>query len=266
MLEGANMDENGNDGGRTAMERLARMLGECVLSCNDSAASWAEAHGIDCDDVLYTVIKGNARSDIKRRIEDARGEDECTHTYPERELKRMTGMYLDGRRCTRGEVNEMVDAVEGWKAKAAELDALRGAGRVAPEGCRWPRFGDGYPLALGGEAYGRDGERLRVVAVTHRGKAAVRPWGRTDGRGARWVPLSSLAHERPDSWGRLREDVRKDYTAYWGCIGFCCDKCPALVDGKKPNERYDTAGCHTAEQLDILARAERLAGVNGDGR
>lgn len=288
------MDENGNDGGRTAMERLARMLGECVLSCNDSAASWAEAHGIDCDDVLYTVIKGNARSDIKRRIEDARGEDECTHTYPERELKRMTGMYLDGRRCTRGEVNEMVDAVEGWKAKAAELDALcielgtddgdealfvarelldehyelkelRGAGRVAPEGCRWPRFGDGYPLALGGEAYGRDGERLRVVAVTHRGKAAVRPWWRTDGRGARWVPLSSLAHERPDSWGRLREDVRKDYTAYWGCIGFCCDKCPALVDGKKPNERYDTAGCHTAEQLDILARAERLAGVRDDG-
>ena len=79
-----------------------------------------------------------------------------------------------------------------------------------------------------------------------------------------WCPASWLTHERPDSWGRLREDVRKDYTAYWGCIGFCCDKCPALVDGKKPNERYDTAGCHTAEQIDLLARAERLAGVQGE--
>lgn len=256
------MDEKTD--GRTAMERLARELAECMLSCDISAAKWAEAHGIDCDDVLYTVIKDNARADIKRRIRDASGEDECTRTYPESELKRMTGMYLDGRRCTRGEVNEMVDAVEGWKAKASELDALCGAGRVVPEGCRWPGFGDGGRLALGGEAWTRDGGRVRVVAVSHRGKAAVRPWGRKDGRGARWVPASSLLAERPDSWWRLREDVRKDYTAYWGCIGFCCDKCPALVDGKKPSERYGTAGCHKAEQLDLLARAERLAGVESD--
>ena len=151
-----------------------------------------------------------------------------------------------------------------WREKAAELDALRGAGRVVPEGCRWPSFGDGGRLDLGGEAWTKDGGRVRVVAVSHRGRAAVRPWGRKDGRGARWVPLSSLLGERPDSWWRLREDVRKDYTAYWGCIGFCCDKCPALVDGKKPNERYGTAGCHMAKQIDLLARAERLAGVQGE--
>ena len=71
----------------------------------------------------------------------------------------------------------------------------------------------------------------------------------------------TLTHERPDSWERLREDARKYYADYWGCIGFCCDKCPSILDGKKPNERYDTAGCHTAEQLDLVARAERLAGV-----
>ena len=73
-----------------------------------------------------------------------------------------------------------------------------------------------------------------------------------------------LTHERPDSWERLREDARKDSTAYWCCIGFCCDKCPALVDGKSPKERYGVESCKYAMMLDLVARAERLAGVRGD--
>ena len=110
--------------------------------------------------------------------------------------------------------------------------------------------------------YVSESEEMTVSRVKN-GRDCVVAW--MEGEESRWCPASWLTHERPDSWERLREDVRKDYTAYWGCIGFCCDKCPALVDGKKPNERYDTAGCHTAEQLDILARAERLAGVRVDG-
>ena len=78
------------------------------------------------------------------------------------------------------------------------------------------------------------------------------------------MDCSRLTHERPDSWERLREDAMKNFVDYWGCAGKTCDKCPALVDGKKPNERYDTAGCQAAEQLDLLARAERLAGVQGE--
>lgn len=79
-----------------------------------------------------------------------------------------------------------------------------------------------------------------------------------------WCPASWLTHEFPDIWGRLREDATKNFVDYWGCDGKTCDKCPALVDGKKPNERYDTAGCQAAEQLDLLARAERLAVVSAD--
>ena len=258
------MDENDKPDGSTAMERLCRELMDAVVSCAPTV--WCGEHGIGIHGTRLEQDRENARADISRRIDWARDEDECEDTYSARELKRLTGMYLGGAMTTMGEVAEMVGAVEEWKAKAAELDALRGAGRVVPEGCRWPGFGDGGRLALGGEAWTKDGGRVRVVAVSHRGRAAVRPWGRKDGRGARWVPLSSLLGECPDSWARLREDARKDYTAYWGCIGFCCDKCPALVDGKKPNEHYDTAGCHTAEQIDLLARAERLAGVNGDER
>lgn len=79
-----------------------------------------------------------------------------------------------------------------------------------------------------------------------------------------WCPASWLTHECPDSWGRLREDVVRDSVNYWACSGISCDECPAMVDGKTPNERYETALCETAMQLDIVARAERLAGVQGE--
>lgn len=256
------MDESKDTDGSTAMERLCRELMDAVVSCAPTV--WCGEHGIGIHGTRPEQDREHARADISRRIDGARDEDDGSDGYAAVALKALTGMHRGHAMCTRGEVDEMVGAVEGWKAKAAELDALRGAGRVVPEGCRWPSFGDGGRLDLGGEAWTKDGGRVRVVAVSHRGRAAVRPWGRKDGRGARWVPLSSLLGERPDSWWRLREDVRKDYTAYWGCIGFCCDKCPALVDGKKPNERYGTAGCHMAKQLDLLARAERLAGVQGE--
>lgn len=154
--------------------------------------------------------------------------------------------------------------VAEWREKAAELDALRGAGRVVPEGVSWPRLGDGGPVRLGGEAWTREGERVRVVAVTHRGKAAVRPWGRTDGRGARWVPLASLLGERPDSWGRLMKDARKCFVDYWVCGGIRCEECRATEGGARPFERYECTGCEEAMRLDLLARAERMAGVESD--
>lgn len=406
MLEGANMDENDKPDGSTAMERLCRELMDAVVSCAPTV--WCGEHGIGIHGTRLEQDRENARADISRRIDGARDEDDGSDGYAAVALKALTGMHRGHAMCTRGEVDEMVGAVEGWKAKAAELDALRGAGRVVPEGCRWPSFGDGGRLDLGGEAWTKGGGHVRVVAVSHRGRAAVRPWWRKDGRGARWVPLSSLlgerpapkalgadgvevkagdtvwlaperrgmaqcgtresgdtcglsgvdaldrlavvytrdrsgvpiasldrcqawcpaswlthtapctdkdgapidegdevwtedgcrwkvlgiksgghpvqaqcvegchrgkrrdlkwtwvSHERPDSWERLREYAMKNFVDYWGCAGKTCDKCPALVDGKKPSERYGTAGCHTAEQLDLLARAERLAGVQGE--
>ena len=224
------MDENGKTDGTTAMERLCREMAEYVVE--RLPASWCQDHGI-YDGEPWSQCRSIARADIERRINEADLEDDRAR-----------------------------DSALGWyKAKAAELDALRGAGRVVPEGCRWPSFGDGGRLALGGEAWTKDGGRVRVVAVTHRGRAAVRPWGRKDGRGARWVPLSSLLGERPDSWERLREDAANSNELYWGCGDVWCSDCPARVGGKTPKERYRTNSCGLAMQLDLLARAERLAGV-----
>ncbi len=106
----------------------------------------------------------------------------------------------------------------------------------------------------------KDGRHMRVVAVSHGGKVAVRPWERGDGRGARWVPAASLLGERPDSWERLWEDAGKPLESYWRCVGAGCSSCPCKVDGMTPADRYSTAYCHKAMQLDIVARAQRLAG------
>lgn len=111
--------------------------------------------------------------------------------------------------------------------------------------------------------YVSESEEMTVSQVKN-GRDYVVAW--MEGEENSWCPASWLTHERPDSWGRLYEDAMKSVYEYWGCIDFCCDKCPALVDGKKPNERYRTTGCLKAQQLDIIARAERLAVVNGDGR
>lgn len=51
---------------------------------------------------------------------------------------------------------------------------------------------------------------------------------------------------------------------YWGCGGWECHECPASVGGETPRQRYRTTGCFNAMHLDIVARAERLAGVRGD--
>ena len=256
------MEENKTDG-RTAMERLARELMDKIESSAET--SWCRDHGYNVKGTSYTEDKRNARADIERRINEADLEDDRARDVALGDWKaKSDAMDETCRVLGVDSYNLAADAARSLVDEHCELKELREAGRVVPEGCRWPSFGDGGRLALGGEAWTKDGGRVRVVAVSHRGRAAVRPWGRKDGRGARWVPLSSLLGECPDSWARLREDARKDYTAYWGCIGFCCDKCPALVDGKKPSERYDTAGCHTAEQIDLLARAERLAGVQGE--
>lgn len=245
----------------SAMEKLARELMDAVCDYGGTSYHWLKENAAYDANKSYKKL---ARADIERRIKEARDEDEIEDAYSVRELKRLTGMHTVGGYTTLGEVAEMVAVVEGWKEKAAELDALRDAGRIMPEGASWPRYGDGGQARMDGEAWTRKGERMRVVAVSHRGKVAVRPWDAKGGGGARWVPASSLLGERPDSWERLEEDANKSVHDYWGCIGIYCDNCPAKVDGKTPRDRYETEWCVTAKHLDIVARAKRLAGVSDE--
>lgn len=227
------MDENGKTCGQTAMERLCREMAECVVE--RLPAAWCRNHGIN-DGAPWSQCKGIARADIERRISEAREEDESAGA---------------------------VSIKREWHDKAAELDRLREAGRIAPEGLSWFCYEDGAPLLLGTEAWDSAGHRLRVVALSHKGRAAVRPWERGDGKGARWVPVSSLRSECPDSWERLRDDAAKGSMEYWDCCSECYE-CPAKVDGETPDERYSVDNCWHAMQLDIVARARRLAGVGDE--
>lgn len=65
-----------------------------------------------------------------------------------------------------------------------------------------------------------------------------------------------------DSWEKLRDDAVKSYEGYWGCDGVLCEDCPAEVGGKKPCDHYGTVMCDHAARIDVLARAERLAGCD----
>ena len=316
------MDENDKPDGSTAMERLCRELMDALVIYAPKV--WCVGHGIVIHGTRPEQDREHARADIERRINEADLEDDRAR-----------------------------DSALGWyKAKADELDALREAGRIVPEGVSWPRYEDGEPVRMGDPFVTWDGQASEVRSVTlytpgpdaawtvnagscrnfvggsdeahrmhglrlkrpapkavgadgvevkagetvwlareHLDKADMSPSdsgfecgllgvGALDPLSVKlvgkkldkdglafftehsaWCPASWLTHECPDSWGRLREDAVRDSVNYWACSGIFCDECPAKVDGKTPNERYETALCETAMQLDLVARAERLAGV-----
>lgn len=345
-----------NKGGQTAMERLARELAECMLSCDISAAKWAEAHGIDCDDVLYTVIKDNARADIKRRINKADLADDQARDraldYWKAKAAELDALCLelgvDGPDNAADAVRDLVD-------EHCELKELREAGRIVPEGVSWPRYEDGEPVRMGDPFVTWDGQASEVRSVTlytpgpdaawtinagscrnfvggsdeahrmhglrlkrpapkavgadgvevkagetvwlareHLDKADMSPSdsgfecgllgvGALDPLSVKsvgkkldkdgfafftehgaWCPASWLTHEPADSWERLREDAVNDFTYYWGCHASPCLECPCKTGGKNPKERYGVGSCRSAMHLDLVARAERLAGVQGE--
>lgn len=292
------MEEDKPDG-TTAMERLCRELME-----NVNSYSWCREHipsiieGIDDWDMWnYEEAITAVRSDIERRIEDARAEDDCADSYAAAALKALTGMHRGHAMCTRGEVDEMVAVAEGWKAEADELDALcrvlnaesadeaataaralaeehyelkelREAGRVMPEGLSWPRYADGEPVRAGDEmrGTGRSRHLFRVVGVAPGdGRTAVVCEDMDEGGELCYVDPDMLTRERPDSWGRLREDALKTFYAYWGCEGMLCTLCPAKIGDERPCDHYGTGtSCTDAIRLDLVARAERLAGVQGE--
>lgn len=69
-----------------------------------------------------------------------------------------------------------------------------------------------------------------------------------------------VTHREPDSQERIDRDATKDEYEYWGCTGSECHNCPALVDGKKPKQRYGVFWCNSATRLDLLRRQRELDG------
>lgn len=72
------------------------------------------------------------------------------------------------------------------------------------------------------------------------------------------------APEPEDSWERPEEDARRGAYDYWQCADNRCWDCPAMVGGTNPAQRCHVKSCATAMLMEIMARAEKLAGVMGD--
>lgn len=120
---------------------------------------------------------------------------------------------------------------------------------------------DGVPIIVGDMVYFVDNaEAFDVLGVESDGDEPVHI-GRKDGTSTdAWVSPGELTHKQPDSLERIEEDARKSFIYYWGCSEFTrCENCPAMVDGKKPWERYGTTnGCLIAQKLDLLRRQREL--------
>lgn len=121
---------------------------------------------------------------------------------------------------------------------------------------------DGQEIKVGDTGYGEDGKQWDVLAYRwHNAPHVVE--AEHEGEVKQLKP-EWLTHERPDSWERLEEDARSLVIYYWSCQGHDCCDCPAKIDGKTPRQRYGVGSCTRAMAVDILARAEKLAGVMGD--
>lgn len=124
---------------------------------------------------------------------------------------------------------------------------------------------DGAPIRFGDEVWSVTGGLKGVVSQIVR--AHDPDWRETacvrvvfgDADHGNFVLPDRLTHERPDSWERLEEDANKNYATYWECDRIPCYDCPAIVDGKKPDERYCALNCLEAMKSDLVRRARALA-------
>ena len=327
------MEENKTDG-RTAMERLACEMAECVAMFLPNA--WCYNHGVSVMGNYDECVKA-ARADIERRIAEADLADDKARDSALGDWKaKADAMDETCRVLGVDSYNLAADAARSLVDEHCELKELREAGRVMPEGVSWPRYEDGEPVRMGDPFVTWDGQASEVRSVTlytpgpdaawtinagscrnfvggsdeaHRmhGLRLKRPapkavgadgvevkagdtvWA-DDGREwtvmkadqgycrvreaspargffieERYIAAGLLTHQRPDSWERLRKDALKTFYAYWGCEGMPCTLCPAKIGDERPCDHYGTGtSCTDAIHLDLVARAERLAGVQGE--
>ena len=67
----------------------------------------------------------------------------------------------------------------------------------------------------------------------------------------------------PDSWEKVQADASKGFEEYWGCVGVCCEHCPAKVDGLTPDDRLAASSCKEAQAVDVLYRLRALNDAKG---
>lgn len=121
------------------------------------------------------------------------------------------GHYM---RCNR--YASMLEEAFGVKGPVELTEAIFDLLDQMPEGFTWATSKDGRPVALGSRVWLGDRE-MRVVAVSHRGRIAIREWTKERGRGAFWVPADKVTVEEPDTQERTCKAVGEDPLGFRLC-------------------------------------------------
>lgn len=149
-------------------------------------------------------------------------------------------------------------------ALKAELDDWKGnaEGFQPDEYMKLPVDADGVPIRIGDEM-DIDGKCLTVIGYEMQ-ENKLHLLAREDGACLWTLDPAKHKHvkhdatpvEPPDSWEKLEEDLLRGSTAdaYFQCGDMSCSECP---HSREVTGRY----CWMNRNLDILARAKKLAGI-----
>lgn len=133
--------------------------------------------------------------------------------------------------------------------------------RIEQEYVKVPLDADGNPMEISGRYFGKDGRAWMILGFKPCTYDVI---GECDGHINTHLKGSWLSTEQPDTQERIDEDKMKDAYDYWGCLANPCEECPAVVDGRKPRERYGmsntTFGCAVAQGYDLALRQAKLDG------
>lgn len=117
---------------------------------------------------------------------------------------------------------------------------------------------DGVPIKVGDHVWWKDGREYVITAV-NRGvnTDAVEHVPGMCSSHVNFDP-KEFTHKQPDTLERIEEDAVKDFWDYWGCGFASCKECHALIDGKTPEDHYNTDSCEEAKVLDLLYRQRKV--------
>ena len=134
-----------------------------------------------------------------------------------------------------------------------------------------PRYEDGEPVQFGDIYTDKNGREwkngIKSIHIDCNGDFSLHD--NTIGNVGRYEVFGQdrrVKRHRPDSLERIEKDAEKQYDIYWKCSGIDCCDCPAIINGKKPDERYETVGdCLNAQKLDLLHRQRKILERNSNG-
>lgn len=154
------------------------------------------------------------------------------------------------------------DELDDWKGNAEGFhpDAYM----------KLPVDADGVPIGVGDIVYRDDDPEPLQVDLIYAGSMGYRAVRLKDGAGIYTsADAPRLSHRKPeplepepaDSWEKLEEDARKQSCSYFGL-----DLPPALCDDCPHGSRQTGRACWQNARLDMIARAKKLAGIEGEAQ